>query len=119
MVRGILDLYPEQGATSRRRRRACGSRACGVLRHRGRQGPDDRVRLGAVARQFRLEQGAEEERVAGELDDPDVAAIVEAAEPQPRAGKDFQVLRVQAVAAVVALGPPSGAGDAPGCRARS
>ena len=65
------------------------------------------MRLGAVAVEFRLEERAEEERVTGQLGDPDLAAVVEAAEPQPAAGQGLQVGRVQPVAAVVALGAPA------------
>ena len=65
------------------------------------------MRLGAVAVQFRLEQGAQEEGVTGEFGDPDLPVVVEAAEPQPAAGQGLQVGRVQPVAAVVALGAPA------------
>jgi hypothetical protein len=39
------------------------------------------VRLGAITLQFRLEEGAEVEGMAGEFGDPDLTVVVEAAEP--------------------------------------
>src|SRR5579863_8887654 len=74
--------------------------------------------LNAVTGEFRLEKGAEEERVTRELGDPDLPAVIKAAEPQPAAGQGLQVGRVQPVAAVVALGAPAGVGDLRGERAR-
>ena len=58
-----------------------GSQPRDSLRRRGGEGADDRVRLGAVAVEFRLEKGAEEEGVSRELGDTDLPAVVEAAEP--------------------------------------
>src|SRR5215468_2197226 len=91
---------------------------CGSLPGRGSEGADDGMRLAAVAVKFRLEQGAEEEGVTREFGDPDLPAVVEAAEPQPAAGQRLQVVGVQPEAAVVALGTPARAGDLRGERAR-
>jgi hypothetical protein len=44
------------------------------------------MRLGAVPGEFRLEEGAEEEGVRRKLGDPDLPAVIKAAEPQTAAG---------------------------------
>ena len=49
-----------------------------------REGPDHRVRAGAVARQLGLEERAEEERVLGELERPRRAVLVVGAEDDAR-----------------------------------
>ena len=107
------------GLAGQRRPRSAVAVACSVAA--AGHGDDDRVRLGAVAVEFGLEQRPDEERVPGEFRDPDLPAVVEAAEPQPALGQSLQVGRVQAVVAVVALGPAPGAGYLRGaaCPARS
>src|SRR5690349_23789435 len=76
------------------------------------------MRLSAVAVELGLEERAQEERVPWKFGDPYLPAVVKPAEPQPAVGQRLQVVKVQAVAAVVALGAPTGSRDLRGERAR-
>ena len=50
-----------------------------------------RMRARAVAGQFRLEEGGQEEGVAGEFGDPDVTVLVVAGEAQAGCAQDVEV----------------------------
>lgn len=66
------------GLTSRQR----GDPPRRVLHRGSRQCPDERVRAGAVAGQFRLEERGQEEGMAGQFGDPDVTVLVVPRESQ-------------------------------------
>ena len=73
--------------------------------------PDHRVRAGAVAGQLGLEERAEEERVAGQLERARRAVVVVGAEDDAGVLERLEVRRVDAVGAVVALDGAVDAGD--------
>src|SRR5216117_3525518 len=70
----------------------------------GREAREERVRPGRRRTGLRQEQGGEEERMIGNLDDPDLALAAQPAYPESAGLEQSVVVRVDTVVAVIVLG---------------